>query len=98
MIKRTFLVVYDYGQGGVWAFVRARSSDDIRRRFPELEVVQSPPGWMTPEDEDRIRRTMTFDVDDPSGLLEHVAAGRQDFRGDEAGGAPRSRRRPGATA
>jgi hypothetical protein len=26
-----FLVLYDYGQGGLWAFVRADSADQIRQ-------------------------------------------------------------------
>jgi hypothetical protein len=36
--KSRFLVVYDYGQGGVWAFVWARSVDEIHEKFRDLQV------------------------------------------------------------
>jgi hypothetical protein len=39
-------VVYDYGQGGVWAFIWAQSADDIRQRFRDLEVVNTLPSWL----------------------------------------------------
>ena len=57
-----FLVVYDYGQGGVWAIVRAESPADVRALFPELTLVTDRPSWMSdqegevtlvPADEDR---------------------------------------------
>jgi hypothetical protein len=42
-MKRRFLVNYDYGMGGAWAFVLAEAEEEIVRRFPELTVVTDPP-------------------------------------------------------
>ena len=34
-MKNRFLVVYDYGQGGVWMFIYARTSNEIIGKFPD---------------------------------------------------------------
>lgn len=76
MSKKAFLVVHDYGQGGVWAYVRATSKEQIQRRLPGLEVVDRPPSWMTREDLARIEQRMTFDIDDAGrGLLGQLRRG-----------------------
>jgi len=62
--KRPFLVTYDDGTGGVWAYLVARSREEIGRRFPEFEVVDSRPSWLTDEVDDRVRETLTLDIDD----------------------------------
>jgi hypothetical protein len=62
--KRPFLVAYDYGMGGLWAYMLAESSEDIARRYPSLVVVTERPDWMDDIQEDRLRRTMTVDIDD----------------------------------
>ena len=62
--RQRFLVVYDYGQGGVWAFIWARSADDIRQRFRDLEVVNTFPSWLAGDELARTEQTMTFDIDD----------------------------------
>jgi hypothetical protein len=67
-MKQPFLVCYDYGQGGLWGYIRAGSADEITRRFPELAVVSAPPAWVTQEDEARWR-LREEDLDSPSGLL-----------------------------
>jgi len=68
--QKRFLVVYDSGRGAVWASLRARTRAEIYMRFPELQVVDRPPGWMTPEVLERIEREMTADVEeDPAALL-----------------------------
>ena len=77
MTKRPFLVVYDYGQGGVWAYVKALSKDDILRRFLELQVVETRPEWMSEAHLARVRRTNTLDIDRPSGLLSDLLADRK---------------------
>ncbi len=46
-LRQSFLVVYDYGQGGVWAFVLAESKERLKLMFPELQVFDRPPSWMT---------------------------------------------------
>jgi hypothetical protein len=61
--KRRFLVVYDYGSGGVWAYVWARSTDEIQIRFRDLEVVDEEPEWMVGEEQALIAERMTFDID-----------------------------------
>ena len=69
MKKRDFLVVYDYGQGGVWAFLSARSREEIESGFPELRVVEETPDWMSETELKGIKKRMSFDVDRPSGWL-----------------------------
>jgi len=44
------LVVYEYGTGAVWGYVRAGSADEISQAVPELDVYQGAPPWLTPED------------------------------------------------
>lgn len=63
-MKTDFLVVYDYGKGGVWAYLLAETPEQVRVRFPELQVVAERPAWMTDEDERRTRERMTIDIDD----------------------------------
>ena len=62
-----FLVVYDYGQGGIWAFVIAEAPDEVKSRYPELDVIERRPDWMTSEIEVGLD---TYDLEDvPTGLL-----------------------------
>jgi hypothetical protein len=61
--KQRFLVVYDYGQGGVWAFVWARSEDEICRVFRDLKVVDPVPSWLTGDQLAATEQRMTFDID-----------------------------------
>ena len=44
--KTAFLVVHDYGMGGVWAVIRAENAQDVSGKYPELESVSERPGWM----------------------------------------------------
>lgn len=60
------LVVYDYGQGGVWARVRAESRAQLEREYPELMVVNSPPSWMS---DDELAALPVLDIAQPSGIL-----------------------------
>jgi hypothetical protein len=62
--KQKFLVVYDYGQGGVWAFVWARTADEIHTRFRDLKVIDSMPSWLVGEELAVTEQRMTFDIDD----------------------------------
>ena len=75
MRRSRYLVVYDYGAGGVWAYVVARSADEIVSRFPELQIVHERPKWMSDHDE---RRLDLLDLDAPTGLLSDLLAGRGD--------------------
>lgn len=85
-MKRGFLVLYDYGQGGVWAFINAKSRAEIKGRFPELEVVDERPRWMSGEVLARIREKMTFDIDSPQGWLADFVAERKRRGRDTAAG------------
>jgi hypothetical protein len=61
------LVVYNYGQGGLWAFIHANSAQEIEDLYPELKVVDQMPSWMTPEMASRLEEC---DLEDrPGGFL-----------------------------
>jgi hypothetical protein len=64
-MKRPFLAMYDCGQGGIWAYVRAESADDIEVAF-DAHVVDELPSWLNGERPGVI----TIDIDDrpPSAL------------------------------
>jgi hypothetical protein len=75
-MKRTFLVLYDYGQGGRWALVLAKSADEIKGGFPELDVVASRPEWMT-DDYYRSLESRVYDIDEPAGLVADILKERK---------------------
>ena len=60
-----FLVVYDYGMGGVWGFARAQSQSELIAAFPELKTFHEKPQWMTSEEEAKIRSVSSFTVAEP---------------------------------
>jgi hypothetical protein len=62
---KTFLTVYDYGQGGVWQRITAESAEEIVQRYPELTVLSERPTWMTAADEAETRVLGIDDQDDP---------------------------------
>jgi hypothetical protein len=75
-LKREFLVVYDYGQGGIWEYIRAMSAEQIEALFPELKVVAARPARMTPEIEQGLRKR-AVDVDEQqTGFLADILKGR----------------------
>jgi hypothetical protein len=48
--KRPFVVVDDYGTGGMWGLIAAESAEAITRRYPQLRVITiGDPAWVTPE-------------------------------------------------
>jgi hypothetical protein len=63
-MKRPFLTVYDYGQGGVWRVIVARSEDEIASRYPQLKVLDGPPDWMSAEKLGEIEADSTVDIDE----------------------------------
>lgn len=65
-MKHKYLVNYDYGMGGAWAFLMAESEADIETRFPELTIVRETPTWLTPREAEHLERTLTIDIDDPN--------------------------------
>ena len=69
-MKRRYLVCYDYGQGGVWVFIYAHSSAEIRAKYPELLVAEERLAWMTDEWLARIEARSTYDIEEePHGFL-----------------------------
>jgi hypothetical protein len=46
-----FLVCYDYGTGGLWAYIPAPSSEAITEKFPDLKVFVEPPSWWNAQEE-----------------------------------------------
>ena len=63
-MKKPYLVVHDYGMGGAWAYLLAESRAEISKRFPQLKVVDKPPGFLSENDLARIRSRMSIDIDD----------------------------------
>jgi hypothetical protein len=75
--KREFLVAYDYGTGGLWGILYARSKEEIAKLYPELIVIDERPKWMTEGELDRIRELESHDTDGaPWGMLNAVLADR----------------------
>ena len=74
-MKSEYLVAYDYGMGGLWAYVRAESEAEILAAFPELQVVDERPHWM---DDKRAATLDRLDLDAPTGLLAILLSGRED--------------------
>lgn len=42
-----FLVAFHYGQGAVWAYIKAESARQINERLPHFTVFEAPPDCMT---------------------------------------------------
>jgi hypothetical protein len=74
MKKKAFLVVYDYGQGGVWAVIMARSKREIEKKYPGLKIYRRKPFFMKKAMYDAIAADMTVDIDDePTGWLAELS-------------------------
>ena len=65
-----FLVVYDYGTGGIWGLANGTSALEITRVLPELTVVNEKPDWMTAEILNETRLKSSFAVADPNSYPE----------------------------
>ena len=82
MDRREFLVLYDYGQGGLWALVRAGSPEQVRRRYPQLQVFDERPPMVSDAMFAAIESGGVVDVEDPpTGWLAELAAGGEAERG-----------------
>jgi hypothetical protein len=73
--KQQFVVVDDYGTGGIWGLIAAESADAITRRYSKLRVITiGDPAWVTAEKyseivSDWIKPSEHFDIDHPTGWL-----------------------------
>jgi len=63
-VKTKFLAIYDYGTGGLWAVISARSSVEIVEKYPALKVLDTRPGWMTDETYAGIASRSYLDIND----------------------------------
>jgi hypothetical protein len=76
--KRQFLVCYDYGTGGLWGIMLARSEEEILQQYPELSIAQERPKWMNDDLFEQIKEVETHDIDGaPWGLLNTVLTDRR---------------------
>jgi hypothetical protein len=70
--KRPFLVAYDYGMGGLWGVMYARSAEEIHTAYPELVIIDTPPVWMDTEELQHLQDS-PYDIDGaPWGILNAV--------------------------
>ncbi len=64
--KIEYLVSYDFGKAGVWGVIKARSPEEIKAKYPELEIVKA------------ISNHFTFDIDnEPEGWLAEMVNERK---------------------
>ena len=71
--KKDFLVSYDFGKAGIWAVVTARSAEEIKTKFPALEVVKEAPPFL----DKSAAANLTFDIDaEPHGWLAELVSER----------------------
>ena len=63
-MKRPFLVVYDYGMGGLWAYVWAESEEQIKDKL-DVDVVHKLPDWLSKPDSG----VASVDIDQPPDWL-----------------------------
>ena len=75
-MSASYLVGYDYGMGGLWAVVRARSEREIRDVYPELIVVEEQSGWMSDDFFDRLGSDPIDVAEDPRGILAIIISDR----------------------
>jgi hypothetical protein len=59
-----YLVVDDYGTGGIWFFVIAASENEIREELPTVKIYApgTRPDWMSEGSEIEITHGRTYDV------------------------------------
>lgn len=65
MSRKEFLVLYDYGQGGLWACIRADTAQQIRDRHPQLQVFEETPSFLSADMLADLQRKPAVDIDDP---------------------------------
>lgn len=68
-----FWVLYDYGPGGLWTILRADSAQQIRARYPQLQVFDAPPEYLDGEAVERVLAAGVRDIEaPPSGWLREL--------------------------
>lgn len=79
MSKQRYLVLHDYGMGGLWWWIRARSAREVMETFAEVEVVDDPASLARVESRDLDQ----VDIDAPTmpAGLDGLRAQRDEQRG-----------------
>ncbi|MEA2001963.1 MAG: hypothetical protein U9N84_08785 [Actinomycetota bacterium] len=72
-----FYVAYEYGSGAAWAFVRADTADEVVAEFPELDVYETPPEWMTIDDLHQVRKHAVVEITNGASLDHILDASRR---------------------
>lgn len=74
-----YLVCYDMPRmSGLWGVLVAPSPSSIRKKFPELTIVDWLPPWMTEAEVAAMRhRSLRLEDDTPQGLLRALIADRE---------------------
>jgi hypothetical protein len=67
--KTTYLAVHDYGMGGTWVLIDAKSVEQVEQTYPQLKVVHQRPAWLDEQLLENIRNRLHFDIDAPTGWL-----------------------------
>jgi hypothetical protein len=65
--RQEYFVLHDYGQGGLWAILRAESAEQVRRNYPGVEVFEGRPPMLDDATVAAIRCAGVRDIDDPPG-------------------------------
>lgn len=67
MSEDEYLVVDDYGTGGIWAVITAPSKSDVQEAYPGLVVFDERPDWVDDGEYQRIKAKSGFRFDQPDG-------------------------------
>jgi hypothetical protein len=77
LTMQSFVVAYDYGNGGLWGVVDAMSEAEITSAYPELSLVRERPKWMKLELYEKILHEEHCLVTGlPTGILKAVVGER----------------------
>lgn len=60
--ERPYLTCYDYGMGGLWWWITARSPEEITSTYSDLVVYERPPIWWNDEQDRLATRLNLGDV------------------------------------
>jgi hypothetical protein len=63
--RHEYFALYDYRQGGLWVILWADSAEQIRRKYPALEVFEGRPPMLDDATVSAIRRAGVRDIDSP---------------------------------
>jgi hypothetical protein len=61
--KPVFWCLFDYGAGELLLRIAARAATDIRRKYPQLEVIDGVPPWFESAENRELDRYPRFDID-----------------------------------